>query len=90
VYMCIMVWFMVFNAIFNNISVVSWRSVLLAVTSGEWQIFHNYSGSVLVVIVCLLDLQLLVQSVSITPKVVSSNPVHGEVFSMNTHTNNWK
>ena len=24
-----MVWFMVFNAIFNNISVISWRSVLL-------------------------------------------------------------
>jgi hypothetical protein len=24
-----MVWFMVFNATFNNISVISWRSVLL-------------------------------------------------------------
>jgi hypothetical protein len=28
-----------------------------------------------------LDLQLPVQSVPITTKVVSSNPVHGEVFS---------
>ena len=26
---CDKVWFMVFNATFNNISVVSWRSVLL-------------------------------------------------------------
>ena len=25
----IVVWFMVFNATFNNISVISWRSVLL-------------------------------------------------------------
>jgi hypothetical protein len=54
----------------------------LIVTSREWQIFHNYSGSVLVVIVWLLDLQLLVQSVSITTKVMSSNPVHGEVYSI--------
>jgi hypothetical protein len=26
-----LVWFMVFNATFNNISVISWRSVLLVV-----------------------------------------------------------
>ena len=31
-----------------------------------------------------LDLQLPVQSVSITTKVVSSNPVHGEVYSNTT------
>ena len=30
----------------------------------------------------VLDLQLPVQSVSITTKVVSSNPVHGDVYSM--------
>jgi hypothetical protein len=29
-----------------------------------------------------VDLQLPVQSVSITTKVVSSNPVHGEVYSI--------
>jgi hypothetical protein len=29
-----------------------------------------------------LDLQLPVQSVPITTKVVSSNPAHGEVYSM--------
>jgi hypothetical protein len=28
-------WFMVFNATFNNISVISWLSVLLAEETGE-------------------------------------------------------
>jgi hypothetical protein len=32
------------------------------------------------VIVWLLDLQLPVQSMPITTKVVSSNPVHGKVY----------
>ena len=36
----------------------------------------------MVVIVWLLDLQLPVQSVPITTTVVSSNPVHGEVYSI--------
>ena len=36
----------------------------------------------MVVIVWQLDLQLPVQSVPITTKVVSSNPVHGEVYSI--------
>ena len=36
----------------------------------------------MVVIVQWLDLQLHVQSVPITTKVVSSNPVHGEVYSI--------
>jgi hypothetical protein len=40
------------------------------------------AGVVLVVIVWLLDLQLPVQLVSIITKVVSLNPVHGEVYSM--------
>jgi len=35
VYMCIMVCLMVYNAIFNNISVISWRSVLLPEETGE-------------------------------------------------------
>jgi hypothetical protein len=29
------VWFMVFNVNFNNISVISWRSVLLVEQTGE-------------------------------------------------------
>ena len=37
-------------------------------------------GDVVVVIVWLLDLQLSVQSVHITTEVVSSNPVHGEMY----------
>jgi hypothetical protein len=37
-------------------------------------------GTILVLIILLLDLQLLVQSVPITTKVVRSNPVHGEVY----------
>ena len=46
-----LVWFMVFNATFNNISVISWRSVLLVEETGvlgenhrpvvsHWQIYH--------------------------------------------------
>jgi hypothetical protein len=34
----------------------------------------------MVVIIWYLDLQLPVQSVSITTKVVSLNPIHGEVY----------
>ena len=36
----------------------------------------------MVVIVWFLDLQLPVQSVPMTTKVVSSNSVHGEVYSI--------
>jgi hypothetical protein len=36
----------------------------------------------MVVIVWYLDLQLPLQAVPITAKVVSSNPVHGEVYSI--------
>ena len=38
--------------------------------------------TVVVVIVWYMDLQLPVQSVPITTKVVSSNPVHGELYSI--------
>ena len=38
--------------------------------------------AVMVMIVWLLDLQLPVQSVPITTKVVISNPVHGDVYSI--------
>jgi hypothetical protein len=39
-------------------------------------------GAVVVVIVWSLDLQPHVQSVPVTTKVVSSNPVHDEVYSI--------
>jgi len=41
---------------------------------------YIYCGAVVVVIVWWLDLQLPVQSMSITTKHVSSNPVHGRVY----------
>ena len=43
------------------------------------------NGAVVVVIVWLFDLQLPVQSVPITTKVESSNPVHGELYSMQNY-----
>jgi hypothetical protein len=43
--------------------------------TSDWQTWS-------VVIVWYLDLQLPVQSMSITTKGVSSNPVYGEVYSM--------
>jgi hypothetical protein len=39
-------------------------------------------GAIVAVIVWYVDLQLPVQSVPITTKVVSSNPIHGEVYSI--------
>jgi hypothetical protein len=36
----------------------------------------------MVVVVWQLDLQLSIQSVPITTKVASSNPVHGKVYSL--------
>ena len=42
----------------------------------------SYRGAVVVVIVWLLALQLPMQSVPITIKVVSSNPAEGEVYSI--------
>ena len=40
------------------------------------------NGAIVVVIIWYLDIQLSVQSVSIATKVVSSNPDHGEVYSI--------
>ena len=40
------------------------------------------NGAVVVVIVWEFDLQLPVHSVPITTKVVSSNPIHDEVYSI--------
>jgi hypothetical protein len=53
------------NATFNNILFNTQSKIL---------------GAVVVVIVWYLDLRLHVLSVPITTKVVSSNPVHGEVY----------
>ena len=39
------------------------------------------------VVVWCLDLQLPIQSVPITAKVVSLNPTHGEVFSIQHYCN---
>ena len=45
-------------------------------------LFYVIGGAVVVVIIWQLDLQLPVQSVPITTKVVSSNPIHDEVYSI--------
>ena len=42
--------------------------------------FYQYRGAVVVVIVWYMDLQLPLQSVTITTNVVNSNPVHDEVY----------
>ena len=47
-----------------------------------YELYPLRPGAVLVIIVWQLDLQLPVQSVPITTKVVSSNPLHGEVYSV--------
>ena len=44
--------------------------------------FIHKNGTVVVMMVLLLDLQLPVQSVPITTIFVSSNPAHGEVYLM--------
>ena len=43
---------------------------------------HDVTGAVVVVIAWLVDLQPPVQSVPITTKVVSSNPINGDVNSI--------
>ena len=40
-----MVWFMVFNAAFNNISAIPWRSVLLMEETGVSGENHRPDGS---------------------------------------------
>jgi hypothetical protein len=46
-------------------------------------------GAIVAVIVWYVDLQLPVQSVPITTKVVSSNPIHGEVYSIQHYVINF-
>jgi hypothetical protein len=63
-------WFMVFNATSNNISVVS--------------CYYFYGGHLGCdrLVVGLTTTFVPVQSVPMTTKVVSSNPVHGEVYKI--------
>ena len=42
----------------------------------------HYSDAAVVMIIWYLDLQLSMQSVHITTKVVGLNPAHGEVYSI--------
>jgi len=49
-----------------------------------YNVYMHVSGSDVVIIVWHLDLQLLMQSVSITTKVMSSNIAHGVVYSITT------
>ena len=46
------------------------------------QVSSSEKGAIVVVILWKLDLQLPVQSVPITTNVVSLNPIHGEVYSI--------
>jgi hypothetical protein len=49
----------------------------------HYAFFYIYSRkAVVVVIIWQLDLQLPVRSVPITTKVVSSNPAHSEMYSI--------
>jgi hypothetical protein len=43
---------------------------------------RNVLGALVIVIVCQLDLRLPMQSIPITTKVVSLNPTHGDVYSI--------
>ena len=52
-------------------------------------IYITHTGNVVVVIVWYLDLQLHVELVAITTNVVSSNPSHGEVYSMQHYVMNF-
>jgi hypothetical protein len=87
---------MVFSATFNNISVTLWQSVLLVEETrvsgkkpptGHKCILTKESsrhnpGPVVVMLIWYLDLQIPIQSVPITTKVMSLNPVHGEAYML--------
>jgi hypothetical protein len=57
--------------------IIQWKAIII-----EKNTFPSEQGVVVVVIVWWLDLQVPVQSVRITTKVDSSNPVHGKVYSI--------
>ena len=57
-------------------------AAILCFIDNAFSYYNIAIKAIMVMIVWLLDLQLPVQSVPITTKVVSSNPVHGEVYSI--------
>ena len=63
-------------------------SHLPRVKESKWELFilirlrQLEQGTVVVVIVWKLNLQLPMQAMPITTKIVSSNPAHGEVYSI--------
>ena len=72
--------------IFHNLICIIWTPVNSEHKSWSHRFFVvvilSYLGAVVVVIVRWLDLQLTVQSIPITIKAVSLNPVDGEVYSI--------
>jgi len=58
-----------------KINILQWNLSIV-----DAYVTYIFEGVVVVVIVWQLDLQLPVQSVPITTKVMSSNPDHGEVY----------
>jgi len=96
-----LVLFMVFNATFNNISVIFWQSVLLVeetrlLGENHWPVASHWqtlSDNVVSSTPChivvrysvllnVIEFVSAVQSVPITTNVVSLNPAHGEVYSI--------
>jgi hypothetical protein len=69
----------VFNATFNYVSAISWRSVLLVEETGVPIENHRL---VVRISIRARDLQLPMQSVPITTDVVSSNLDQGEVYTI--------
>ena len=54
-----------------------------------WMRRTHWIWGAFVVVIVFLDLQLPVQSVTITTKVVSSNPVHGKAYSIQQYMINF-
>jgi hypothetical protein len=63
----------------------SYKGIMLYGTYHLNKYILQVYGAVVAVLVWYLDLQLSVQSVPITTKVVSSNRTHGEVYSIQHH-----
>ena len=74
---------MVFSSTFNNISDISWLSVLLVQETGKP---HRGGRGC---IIWQLDLQPPMESVPITTNVLSLNPAHGEVYSIQHYVINF-
>ena len=65
---------------------VKFTSIFFSVPLFQTQLWRSYLWNyVMVMIVCQLDLQLPMQSLPNTAVVVSSNPTHGKVYSIQHH-----